>query len=43
MFNVQQTPVLNPGGQPTFVSKVTPQQVNVGIVLDVLAQIGADN
>ena len=43
VFNVQQTPVANPGGQPTFVSQVTPQQVNVGIVLDVLAQIGADN
>lgn len=43
VFNVTQTPILNPGGQVTFVSQVTPQQVNVGIVLDVLAQIGADN
>jgi MSHA biogenesis protein MshL len=43
VFQVTQTPVANPGGQPTFVSQVTPQQVNVGIVLDVLPQIGADN
>lgn len=43
VFNLTQTPVANPGGQPTFVSQVTPQQVNVGIVLDVLPQIGADN
>jgi MSHA type pilus biogenesis protein MshL len=43
VFNVSQTPILNPGGQVTFVSQVTPQQVNVGIVLDVLPQIGADN
>jgi MSHA biogenesis protein MshL len=43
VFNVTQTPIANPGGQVTFISQVTPQQVNVGIVLDVLAQIGADN
>lgn len=43
VFNLTQTPVANPGGNPTFVSQVTPQQVNVGIVLDVLPQIGADN
>jgi MSHA biogenesis protein MshL len=43
VFTVSQTLVPNPGGQPTFVSQVTPQQVNVGIVLDVLPQIGADN
>jgi MSHA biogenesis protein MshL len=43
VFNVTQTPISNPGGQVTFVSQVTPQQVNVGIVLDVLPQIGADN
>ena len=43
VFTVSQTLVQNPGGQPTFVSQVTPQQVNVGIVLDVLPQIGADN
>jgi MSHA biogenesis protein MshL len=43
VFNLTQTPIANPGGQPTFVSQVTPQQVNVGIVLDVLPQIGADN
>ena len=43
VFTVSQTLVPNPGGQATFVSQVTPQQVNVGIVLDVLPQIGADN
>ena len=43
VFNVSQTPILNPGGTPVFVSQVTPTQVNVGIVLDVLPQIGADN
>ena len=43
VFNVSQTPILNPGGSPVFVSQVTPTQVNVGIVLDVLPQIGADN
>jgi len=42
-FSQTQTPVPNPGGQVTFVSQVTPQQVNVGIVLDVLPQIGSDN
>jgi MSHA biogenesis protein MshL len=45
VFSLTQTPVANliPGGAPTFVSQVTPTQVNVGIVLDVLPQIGADN
>jgi MSHA biogenesis protein MshL len=43
VFNVTQTPIANPGGNPTFVAQVTPQQINVGIVLDVLPQIGADN
>jgi MSHA biogenesis protein MshL len=43
VFNVTQTPISNPGGLVTFVSQVTPQQVSVGIVLDVLPQIGADN
>ena len=43
VFNVTQVPLPNPGGLPTFVEQVTPQQVNVGIVLDVLPQIGADN
>ncbi len=31
------------GGQTTISESVTPTQVNVGIVLDVLAQIGTDN
>jgi MSHA biogenesis protein MshL len=43
VFTVTQTPIPNPGGTPTFVTQVTPQQINVGIVLDVLPQIGADN
>jgi MSHA biogenesis protein MshL len=43
VFNVTQVTVPNPGGIPTFAEQVTPQQVNVGIVLDVLPQIGADN
>jgi MSHA biogenesis protein MshL len=43
VFNQSQVAVPNPGGQPTFVSQVTPQQVNVGIVLDVLPQIASDN
>lgn len=33
----------NPNGTPIFETQVTPQQVNVGIVLDVIPQIGADN
>jgi MSHA biogenesis protein MshL len=32
-----------PGAAPTFTTTVTPTQVNVGIVLDVLPQIGANN
>lgn len=43
VFNVTQTPITSPNGTTTFVSQVTPTQVNVGIVLDVLPQIGADN
>jgi MSHA biogenesis protein MshL len=45
VFNVSQTLVANPtpGGAATPITQVTPQQVNVGIVLDVLPQIGADN
>jgi len=45
VFTLNRTPVLNAAGQPsgTFISQVTPTQVNVGIVLDVLPQIGADN
>src|SRR5207244_12743698 len=31
VFNVTQTPVLNPGGRPIFVSQVTPTHLNVGI------------
>lgn len=42
-FSQTQTPIANPGGQPTFISQVTPQQISVGIVLDVLPQIGSDN
>ena len=43
VFNVTQTPIISPNGTTTFQSQVTPTQVNVGIVLDVLPQIGADN
>jgi MSHA biogenesis protein MshL len=43
LFSQSQVAVPNPGGQATFVTQVTPQQVNVGIVLDVLPQIGSDN
>jgi MSHA biogenesis protein MshL len=43
VFTVTQTLFPNPGGSATPVTQVTPQQVNVGIVLDVLPQIGADN
>lgn len=43
VFNVTQTPITSPNGTTTFQSQVTPTQVNVGIVLDVLPQIGADN
>jgi len=43
VFNASRTPVLQPNGTTVFIESVTPTQVNVGIVLDVLAQIGADN
>jgi MSHA biogenesis protein MshL len=43
VFNVTQTPFVNPNGSTTFQSQVSPTQVNVGIVLDVLPQIGSDN
>ena len=43
VFQVRTTLVPNAVGQATPVQEVTPQQVNVGIVLDVLPQIGADN
>jgi MSHA type pilus biogenesis protein MshL len=45
VFNVSQTLIANPtpGGAATPITQVIPQQVNVGIVLDVLPQIGADN
>jgi MSHA biogenesis protein MshL len=43
VFQVRTTLVPNPVGPATPLSEITPQQVNVGIVLDVLPQIGADN
>ncbi|HJQ20324.1 MAG TPA: hypothetical protein VJ867_08260 [Gemmatimonadaceae bacterium] len=43
VFNLSRTFIPNATGAPTAVTQVTPQQVNVGIVLDVLPQIGADN
>jgi MSHA biogenesis protein MshL len=43
VFLLNRTPVTNAAGVTTFISEVTPTQVNVGIVLDVIPQIGADN
>jgi MSHA biogenesis protein MshL len=43
VFNVTQTPVFGPNGTQSSTQTVTPQQINVGIVLDVIPQIGADN
>lgn len=43
VFNFSKLPVVGPNGTTTYIETVTPTQVNVGIVLDVLAQIGADN
>jgi MSHA biogenesis protein MshL len=43
VFNVTRQPIVGPNGTTTFLSTVSPTQVNVGIVLDVLPQIGADN
>ena len=43
-FSLDQQPIFGPNGTVTgFTTTVTPTQVNVGIVLDVLPQIGADN
>lgn len=43
VFNLSRTFVPNANGSVTPITQVTPTQVNVGIVLDVLPQIGADN
>jgi MSHA biogenesis protein MshL len=43
-FNVTRTPLLGPnGGVVSTQSSITPQQISVGVVLDVLPQISADN
>ncbi|HUF66560.1 MAG TPA: secretin N-terminal domain-containing protein, partial [Gemmatimonadaceae bacterium] len=43
-FAVTQTPVIGPGGATIAINtSVQPQQVSVGIVLNFIAQIGADN
>ncbi|MDO8500626.1 MAG: hypothetical protein Q7S20_02175 [Gemmatimonadaceae bacterium] len=43
-FNVTRTPIIGPnGGTIGFSPTITPQQVSIGIVLNVLPQIGADN
>lgn len=43
-FNVTRTPILGPnGGTIGFSPTITPQQVSIGIVLNVLPQIGLDN
>lgn len=43
VFSLNQQPVIGPNGTTGFTTTVNPQQVNVGIVLDVLPQIGANN
>jgi MSHA biogenesis protein MshL len=44
VFSVNRQPILGAnGGVIGFQTQVNPQQINVGIVLDVLPQIGADN
>lgn len=43
-FSVTRTPLLGPNGAVvSFQNQVTPQQISVGVVLDVLPQISADN
>lgn len=43
-FSVSSTPILGPnGGIVATNTQATPQQISVGIVLNILAQIGADN
>ncbi len=43
-FSISQTPILGAGGAVISLStQAVPQQISVGIVLNVLAQIGADN
>lgn len=43
VFNLSRTFLTDANGRATPITQVTPTQVNVGIVLDVLPQIGADN
>lgn len=44
VFTVARQPILGPnGGTIGFNTAITPQQISVGLVLDVLAQISADN
>lgn len=43
-FNITRTPLLSPsGGVISIENQVIPQQISVGVVLDVLPQISADN
>ncbi len=43
-FSVTQTPLLGPtGGVASIQSQIIPQQISVGVVLDVTPQISADN
>lgn len=43
-FHVTRTPLLGPNGTVvSFQNQVTPQQISVGVVLDVFPQISADN
>jgi MSHA biogenesis protein MshL len=43
-FNISRSPLLGPNGTViSLQNQVTPQQISVGVVLDVLPQISADN
>jgi len=43
-FNITRTPLLGPtGGVVSIENQIIPQQISVGVVLDVLPQISADN
>ncbi|MEX1113415.1 MAG: hypothetical protein WED32_03105, partial [Patescibacteria group bacterium] len=41
-FSVTSTPIIGPNGVVGMNTQATPQQISVGIVLNILAQIGAD-
>lgn len=41
-FSVTSTPIIGPNGVVGMNTQATPQQISVGIVLNILAQVGAD-